>query len=362
MVSSRRKGFTLIELLVVIAIIGILAAMVFPVFARARESARKAVCLSNVKNIALAVQMYLADNNDTLPPAESRQEARDYMGLATGRNGCESFQGDGCKFLNYANPYLSWPVVFDEYVKNRDVWRCPSARAQAGAAFIIPDSDWLGYMQSHEGQWGPCSDWIGPCATSWPAGWGGEVTDSLLQGRLAVADSGDAANKAFVQSIGTCLNYGLKMTSVSDPVGFVVCGDAGVQMELWAPQLTAFPEMCKLICSNCAADWEADPDAQANLDADYHAFTDASLRRTFTRHLGGTNLGFLDGHASWWNSERLLDECGTMINPGNIKIMGWDSTGKGAVYPTNDCLNSSLRDSNLPAGCACSDDTTVGLR
>ena len=61
---TTRKGFTLIELLVVIAIIGILASMVFPVFARARESARKAVCLSNVKNIALAVQMYLADNND----------------------------------------------------------------------------------------------------------------------------------------------------------------------------------------------------------------------------------------------------------------------------------------------------------
>ncbi|MBN1460995.1 MAG: type II secretion system protein, partial [Armatimonadetes bacterium] len=63
--TRRSKGFTLIELLVVIAIIGILAAMVFPVFARARESARKAVCLSNVKNIGLAIQMYLADNNDT---------------------------------------------------------------------------------------------------------------------------------------------------------------------------------------------------------------------------------------------------------------------------------------------------------
>jgi len=59
MMARRSKGFTLIELLVVIAIIGILAAMVFPVFARARESARKTVCLSNVKNISLAIQMYL---------------------------------------------------------------------------------------------------------------------------------------------------------------------------------------------------------------------------------------------------------------------------------------------------------------
>ena len=72
--GTRRRGFTLIELLVVIAIIGILAAMAFPVFARAREPAREAVCLSNVKNIALAVQMYLADNDDTLPPEEHRAD------------------------------------------------------------------------------------------------------------------------------------------------------------------------------------------------------------------------------------------------------------------------------------------------
>ena len=74
-----KKAFTLIELLVVIAIIGILAAMVFPVSARARESARKAVCLSHVRNIAPAFQMYLADNNDTIPPAEHRQDVSDYF-------------------------------------------------------------------------------------------------------------------------------------------------------------------------------------------------------------------------------------------------------------------------------------------
>src|SRR5512137_1292018 len=84
--SRGKRGFTLIELLVVIAIIGILAAMVFPVFARARESARKAVCLSNVKNIALAINMYLGDNNDVLPPVEHRPEVIDYFNTAPGNS------------------------------------------------------------------------------------------------------------------------------------------------------------------------------------------------------------------------------------------------------------------------------------
>ncbi len=60
-----RKGFTLIELLVVIAIIAILAAILFPVFARAREKARQTSCLSNMKQIALAITMYASDYDET---------------------------------------------------------------------------------------------------------------------------------------------------------------------------------------------------------------------------------------------------------------------------------------------------------
>jgi prepilin-type N-terminal cleavage/methylation domain-containing protein/prepilin-type processing-associated H-X9-DG protein len=65
----RRGGFTLIELLVVIAIIAILAAILFPVFAKAREKARQNSCLSNQRQIALAVMMYTQDNDETLPDA-----------------------------------------------------------------------------------------------------------------------------------------------------------------------------------------------------------------------------------------------------------------------------------------------------
>src|SRR5215212_499304 len=67
MVRLQRRGFTLIELLVVIAIIAILAAILFPVFAQAREKARSSTCLSNQKQIALALSMYGQDYDETFP-------------------------------------------------------------------------------------------------------------------------------------------------------------------------------------------------------------------------------------------------------------------------------------------------------
>jgi len=74
MSKERRRGFTLIELLVVIAIIAILAAILFPVFAKAREKALASACLSNTKQLALALQMYCQDG----VPAAVRQE-REYL-------------------------------------------------------------------------------------------------------------------------------------------------------------------------------------------------------------------------------------------------------------------------------------------
>src|SRR5439155_20438681 len=60
----KRRGFTLIELLVVIAIIAILAAILFPVFAQARDKARGAACLSNLKQMGMALMMYMQDNDE----------------------------------------------------------------------------------------------------------------------------------------------------------------------------------------------------------------------------------------------------------------------------------------------------------
>src|SRR5947207_3449102 len=65
----RQGGFTLIELLVVISIIAILASILFPVFAQAREKARAAACISNARQIALAFSMYSQDYDEVYPPA-----------------------------------------------------------------------------------------------------------------------------------------------------------------------------------------------------------------------------------------------------------------------------------------------------
>src|SRR4051812_17971231 len=69
-VRTTARGFTLIELLIVIAIIAIIAAILFPVFARARENARRASCQSNLKQIGLAIMQYTQDNDERLPIGE----------------------------------------------------------------------------------------------------------------------------------------------------------------------------------------------------------------------------------------------------------------------------------------------------
>ena len=79
----KRSGFTLIELLVVIAIIAILAAILFPVFAKAREKARQSSCLSNVKQIMLGVLQYCQDYDENLPIGTSYWYAPDGGGAAS---------------------------------------------------------------------------------------------------------------------------------------------------------------------------------------------------------------------------------------------------------------------------------------
>jgi len=98
--TRPRRAFTLIELLVVIAIIAILAAILFPVFAQAREKARQISCASNLRNLGTAVLMYTQDYDETLPLA--------------------AYATTGFSFV-------TWHDLTDPYTRNHGIWYCPSS-------------------------------------------------------------------------------------------------------------------------------------------------------------------------------------------------------------------------------------------
>lgn len=114
MTIVSKKGFTLIELLVVIAIIAILAAILFPVFAQAREKARQATCASNLKQIGLAVIQYTQDYDETLPPS------------------------------NYNDPVqptspTTWMFIIDPYVKAGYPQAAAATNSNVASVFSCPD-------------------------------------------------------------------------------------------------------------------------------------------------------------------------------------------------------------------------------
>ncbi len=114
-----KRAFTLIELLVVIAIISILAAIIFPVFAKAREKARQAACASNLKQIGLAVLQYEQDNDELLP------DRRD-LKLSLG------YRAPAVLWPTTSDPRAAWAaVVLDPYIHNANIWSCPSVEGSA---------------------------------------------------------------------------------------------------------------------------------------------------------------------------------------------------------------------------------------
>ena len=168
-----KKAFTLIELLVVIAIIAILAAILFPVFAQARESARTTACLSNMKQIGLGLKMYAGDYDEAYPmgtyPAPRNWEVNPDVNPYAPSNQCldgygnpgptdwKGFNpGDGgepYKGCGYGGEFYRtlMRVQFYPYTKNVQIWYCPSDKTYR------PTADNIGKgLQSY--QWMP--NWI----------------------------------------------------------------------------------------------------------------------------------------------------------------------------------------------------------
>jgi len=262
---SRRKGFTLIELLVVIAIIAILAAILFPAFARAREKARQISCLSNLKQMSLALLMYANDYDDCAPGA-----ANPYGGAPTD--------------WNQTTPYALWEVAIDPYVGARKMYACPSW-AGATSYYSTDNSRW---EIGGNGFWLPDATWEGV-----EMGYGINVL--LTMSARVPGDADYIANGDFGGAGGEWFNWananvaggwgGKNLRKLKQAAGVILLADCGSVLEACGAKLNMTAE--------CG--WEIDP----NCDS----LPSEEILGKGTRHGAGNNWSFADGHAKWINGE-----------------------------------------------------------
>jgi len=210
-IAARRGAFTLIELLVVIAIIAILAAILFPVFARARDAARKTSCLSNTKQTGMGLLMYVQDYDERFP-AWSSQCAHDPFGTINPPGLC----GNDTEIS-----FFRWAFLTQPYVKNTQIYSCPS----------YPSNFW---------KWG---GWVYTgCYTPWPpVGWQGISYDMKLG--LAVAARCGRGLAAFSRPAQSFMTYENSPIHSQNPIGFWTC--------------TTVEEFGRMIFNACFADGHA---------------------------------------------------------------------------------------------------------
>jgi prepilin-type N-terminal cleavage/methylation domain-containing protein/prepilin-type processing-associated H-X9-DG protein len=170
----RRRGFTLIELLVVIAIIAILAAILFPVFAQAREKARGITCISNLKQIGLALISYSQDYDGSYPvPDNNNLASVTPPDIYADAYGGHDFYRDGLITVGtQLNPYIK---LGDGKGKSpQGIWRCPSdpnAASSAPSSNGVPGERWSSYHYRFYFTW--CS--LPAATTGLPSSWVGAV-------------------------------------------------------------------------------------------------------------------------------------------------------------------------------------------
>jgi len=247
--KKRKVGFTLIELLVVVAIIAILAAILFPVFARARENARRASCLSNTKQIGLGAMMYAQDYDRHL-----------MSGSLTNSDGSSEFT-----YPNGAKSTIEyWYLALFPYVKSWEVFNCPSA------------DDALKYS-SKSGR-----------GFSWSAaGFAYSYRGEKPQGPLFNSNNNGIA-------LGPSGAVGGLISAVDDPAGTIMITEGSYVLINY-----------KYNSTTPALATEATVSARGACTPGYDLYRQDCLR---ARHLGTMNVIFVDGHAKAMPWQKILGD------------------------------------------------------
>jgi prepilin-type N-terminal cleavage/methylation domain-containing protein/prepilin-type processing-associated H-X9-DG protein len=245
--QRTKRAFTLIELLVVVAIIAILAAILFPVFAQAREAARKSACLSNVRQLGTAFQMYAADHDDTLPPAG-------YRGAPGGTTPD-----------NYGA--YRWPWLLMPYMKNMQLVLCPSDGTSYSdpktGNYRDPGGVYYGYLWGLLPNYGYNWWYLAPDPTS--------SSPSTARADLSV---------------------GRSLGSIVSPADTVMLADS-----VWTPQDKPTETVLGYYLIYPPSQWAGSPPLNG-----------FSFGRVWPRHQEKATTLFVDGHVKLLGVEQLKDE------------------------------------------------------